>query len=177
MIDLRRYFNSEIVRYDRVKVVWESINDAFLALFPAEEQFLDLIQDLVALGDLISLKPPQRQPLDVKILLSHHSFHHLKVPSMPHNLDNDWGRHFSNLKFAFSRLHQLSDLFFELQEFLDWLSLRFLADEHVKAWLLLEVRSLTPLVPSLAVEVLLERLDGLVLIKILLDLSGEVFWC
>ena len=47
----------------------------------------------------------------------------------------------------------------------------------MKAWLLLEVRSLTPLVPSLAVEVLLEILDGLVLIKILFDLSGEVFRC
>jgi hypothetical protein len=126
---------------------------------------------------MISLKSPQRQPLDVKGLLSHHSFHHLKVPSMPYNLDNDWGRHLRNLKFAFSRPHLVNDLLFEFMKFLDLLSLRLLAYEHVKAWLLLEVRSLTPLVPSLAVEVLLERLDGLVLIKILLDLGSEVFRC
>lgn len=44
----------------------------------------------------------------------------------------------------------------------------------MKARLLLEVCPLTPLVPRLALEVLLELLYGLVLIKILLDLGGEV---
>ena len=96
---------------------------------------------------------------------------------MPHNLDNDWGRHFRNLKFAFSRPDQLIDLLLEFLVLLYRLSLRFLAYEHVKARLLLKVCPLTPLVPRLALEVLLELLYGLVLIKILLDLSCEVFWC
>ena len=82
-------------------------------------------------------------------------------------------RNLRYLKFGLSRFHQSEDLSLKLMILLDHFDLGILANQHVKARLLLKVGPISPLITGLGIEIFLELLDGIILFEEVLDLRGE----
>lgn len=75
MINHVRFLDAEVMRDDRVEIIAQRINDVLFPFITAQYYLLYLCQYLVALDDLISLKPSKWEPLRVEVHLSH-SFTH-----------------------------------------------------------------------------------------------------
>ena len=167
MINHWRLLGPEIMRNHRVKLVSQRHKDTFFRILILKQNFLELVENLVALEDLPLVKLAKGAARSINGHIKHGLLHPSEIPNLLHQVFSSWlqlARHCSSIL-----LNCLQHLALELDGFCLTLLFFFFVDDLVLARLLAEKFPLGPDILGFLLETTLEESHSLMLVKILIQ--------